>query len=83
MICSMYYVIRILWDVLAVQIIIEKAQNEKNLVELDKSKFLVPEELTMSQLVNIIRYSTHYNNPSHLNYYILPFVILCDSACVQ
>ena len=30
--------------------------NEKHLAEMDKSKFLVPEELTMSQLVNIIRY---------------------------
>lgn len=38
-----------------VQIIIERAQNEKHLAEMDKTKFLVPEELTMSQLVNIIR----------------------------
>ena len=52
--CRLYHT---LLDVFVVQIIIEKAQNEKNLAELDKSKFLVPEELTMSQLVNIIRYS--------------------------
>ena len=38
-----------------VQIVIERSTKEKNLPELDKSKFLVPEELSMSQLVNIIR----------------------------
>jgi len=37
------------------QIVIERSTSEKNLPELDKSKFLVPEELSMSQLVNIIR----------------------------
>lgn len=43
-----------MWFVI-VQIIIEKAHNEKHLADMDKTKFLVPQELTMSQLVNIIR----------------------------
>ncbi|XP_065903191.1 microtubule-associated proteins 1A/1B light chain 3B-like [Dysidea avara] len=38
-----------------IPIVVERSTNEKNLPELDKSKFLVPEELSMSQLVNIIR----------------------------
>ncbi len=33
----------------------ERSRNEKNLGILDKSKFLVPEELTMGQLTSIIR----------------------------
>lgn len=38
-----------------VPIVIERAKSEKNLALLDKSKFLVPEELTMGQLNTIIR----------------------------
>ena len=37
------------------QIIVERGKSEKMLGILDKSKFLVPEELTMSQLTTIIR----------------------------
>ena len=42
-------------DTIPLQIIVERAKNEKHLGILDKSKFLVPEELTMSQLCTIIR----------------------------
>ncbi len=42
------------------QIIIERARKERSLSLLDKSKFLVPEELTMSQLTTIIRWETAY-----------------------
>ena len=39
-----------------VPVIVEKFHKEKSLPQLDKSKFLVPQELTMSQFVTIIRY---------------------------
>ena len=37
------------------QIVIERANTERQLPLLDKTKFLVPEELTMSQLTAILR----------------------------
>ena len=36
-------------------VIVERFHKERNLPQLDKTKFLVPQELTMSQFVTIIR----------------------------
>jgi len=38
-----------------VPVIVERFHKERTLIQLDKSKFLVPQELTMSQFVTIIR----------------------------
>lgn len=38
-----------------VPVIVERFHKERTLILLDKSKFLVPQELTMSQFVTIIR----------------------------
>ncbi len=38
-----------------VPVIVERFHKERTLAQLDKTKFLVPQELTMSQFVTIIR----------------------------
>ena len=38
------------------QVVIERFYKEQSLPELDKKKFLVPAELTMSQFNTLIRY---------------------------
>jgi microtubule-associated protein 1 light chain len=42
-----------------VPVIVEKYRREKYLPDLDKVKFLVPQELTLSQLANILRNRLH------------------------
>jgi hypothetical protein len=39
------------------QIIVDRYSKEKSLNPLDKTKFLVPQEITMSQFVTIIRWA--------------------------
>jgi microtubule-associated protein 1 light chain len=42
-----------------IPVIVERFHKERSLPALDKTKFLVPQELTMSQFVTIIRQVVH------------------------
>ena len=42
------------------QLVIERGKSERSLRRMDKTKFLVPEEITISQLQAILRYEGHY-----------------------
>ena len=44
------------------QLVIERGKSERSLRRMDKTKFLVPEEITISQLLAILRYGGHRNN---------------------
>lgn len=52
-----------------VPVIVERFHKERTLIQLDKSKFLVPQELTMSQFVTIIRNRMSLN--SNQAFYLL------------
>ena len=43
------------------QLVIERGKSERSLRRMDKTKFLVPEEITISQLLAILRYRGHCN----------------------
>lgn len=49
-----------------IPIIVQRFSKESHLPQLDKSKFLVPQEITMSQFLTIIRNRMHINSSQAL-----------------
>ena len=53
-----------------IPVIVERAPNAKNVPEIDKSKYLVPEDLTVAQFIYLIRKRIKLNNDQALFIYI-------------
>ena len=51
-------------------VIIEKSKNDKSIDEIDKHKYLIPKELTIGQLLYVIRKRIHLTPEQAIFFYI-------------